>query len=90
MGDDASVGSSVDGTHIRRLTFQRANDGSASWSPSGSKLAFQSNRGGDFRLNTGYALMDADGLHQRRLTYVQAEATAAQVPGTTTLSRSPT
>ena len=61
----------ADGTHIRRLTNQRASDGNPAWSPDGSQIAFNSNRGGNLATFTGFGLfvMDADGLHQRRLSY---------------------
>ena len=61
----------ADGTHMRRLTNQRASDGNPAWSPDGSQIAFNSNRGGNLATFTGFGLfvMDADGLHQRRLSY---------------------
>ena len=64
-----------DGTHMRRLTNQRASDGNPAWSPDGSQIAFNSNRGGNLAAFTGFGLfvMDADGLHQRRLSYGNGE-----------------
>ena len=37
----------ADGTAVRRLTRNRADDGSGAWSPNGRKIAFQSNRAGN-------------------------------------------
>ena len=65
----------ADGTHMRRLTNQRASDGNPAWSPDGRQIAFTSNRGGNLAAFTGFGLfvMDADGLHQRRLSYGNGE-----------------
>ena len=49
---------------VTRLTDDPADDGSAVWSPDGTKIAFASNRDGDYDI---YA-MDADGSNVVRLT----------------------
>ncbi|MDP7675361.1 MAG: hypothetical protein QGI31_11220, partial [Dehalococcoidia bacterium] len=47
-----------------RLTDNSAQDFWPSWSPDGSKIAFDSNPGG----NAGIYVMDADGSNQVNLT----------------------
>jgi len=53
----------ADGRHQTRLTTDAAHDGSAVWSPDGTKIAFISNRRGTFEIY----LMNADGSNQRPL-----------------------
>jgi len=54
-----------DGTDQTRLTFNTANDDTNPvWSPDGSKIAFASNRDGNFEIY----VMNADGTEQTRLT----------------------
>jgi tetratricopeptide (TPR) repeat protein len=52
-----------DGTRVRRLTNDPAQDGLPSWSPDGAALAFVSNRGGSWAI----WVMNADGSNQRLL-----------------------
>ena len=48
-----------------RLTKDTANDGAAAWSPDGSRIAFVSDRDGDFEI---YVMDAADGSDLQRLT----------------------
>jgi Tol biopolymer transport system component len=54
----------ADGTGAIRLTTDIRNDGHPAWSPDGSKIAFDSDRGG----TAGIWVMNADGSSPRRLT----------------------
>ncbi|QHT66853.1 hypothetical protein GXP67_09380 [Rhodocytophaga rosea] len=55
----------VDGTQLKQLTFNTANDDSPVWSPDGTKIAFTSVR--DDKEGDIY-IMDADGKNTKRLT----------------------
>ena len=57
----------ANGKNQQRLTENRKNDWSPSWSPDGKRIAFASDRKGDFQ-NFEIYVMDADGGNQRRLT----------------------
>jgi|TARA_B100000315_G_C14075216_1_gene362383 Tol biopolymer transport system component len=57
----------ADGSNQRQLTSDSAwsaDDNDPAWSPDGRKIAFASNRDGDFDI----WVMDADGSNQRQLT----------------------
>jgi TolB protein len=54
----------VDGSNVRRLTNNPAADGSPTWSPSGTQIAFTSDRRGVPQI----WIMGADGLGQQPLT----------------------
>jgi Tol biopolymer transport system component len=54
----------ADGTDETRLTDSPGLDGFSSWSPDGDRIAFTTDRDGNWELYT----MDADGSDQRRLT----------------------
>lgn len=54
----------ADGSNQVRLTENRFQDSLPSWSPDGSKIAFTSNRDGDFEIY----VMNADGTNQTRVT----------------------
>ena len=56
----------ADGENQHRLTENRKNDESPSWSPDGKRIAFSSDRKGDFA-NYDIYVMDADGRNQQRL-----------------------
>ena len=58
----------VDGTGLRRLTPDSANNEQAHWSPDGRRIVFSSDRGGHLDLY----LMDPDGSHPVRLTTTAA------------------
>lgn len=53
----------MDGSNLRRLTNNSANDGLPTWSPDGKSIAFVSNRGGTWAI----WVMEADGSTQRKL-----------------------
>ena len=55
---------SVDGTGLRNLTRNPADDGHPKWSPDGRTIGFVSNRGG----NRDIYVMNTDGSGQRNLT----------------------
>ena len=57
----------VDGRNQQRLTENRKNDWSPSWSPDGERIAFASDRKGEFE-NFEIYVMDVDGGNQQRLT----------------------
>ena len=54
----------ADGSHLRQLTSTSSAEYSPAWSPDGHRIAFASDRGGQFNIYT----MDADGGDVRRLT----------------------
>jgi Tol biopolymer transport system component len=54
----------ADGTGLVRLTDHPASDYAPSWSPDGTKIAFHSNRDGNFEIY----MMNADGTNLVRLT----------------------
>jgi len=54
----------ADGTHVRRLTSNAAQDYPGAWSPDGTQIAFFSRRDGDGDVY----VMDADGANLRRVT----------------------
>ncbi len=57
----------ADGGNEQRLTENLNDDRHPSWSPDGKRIAFSSDRKGDFE-NFEIYVMDADGGNQRRLT----------------------
>ena len=54
----------ADGSNQINLTSNSADDETPSWSPNGSKIAFSSDRVGNYEIY----VMDADGSNQTRLT----------------------
>ena len=59
----------ADGSGVRRLTDNEADDGDPSWSADGRRIAFVSNRDG----NREIYVMNADGLGVRQLTDNEAD-----------------
>ena len=57
----------TDGGNQQRLTENRKNDRDPSWSPDGKRIAFASDRKGDWE-NFEIYVMDIDGGNQQRLT----------------------
>ena len=57
----------ADGGNEQRLTENRRNDWDPSWSPDGKRIAFASDRKGDF-VNFDIYVMDVDGDNEQRLT----------------------
>jgi Tol biopolymer transport system component/LysM repeat protein len=53
----------MDGSSLKRLTNNNAQDGLPTWSPDGKSIAFVSNRGGAWAI----WVMNADGNNQRKL-----------------------
>lgn len=53
---------------LRRLTDDNAEDRHPNWSPDGSRIAFESNRDGNFEIY----VINPDGTDMRRLTHEQA------------------
>lgn len=54
-----------EGTHIKRLTFNKAIDTAPSWSPTSREIAFTSDRGGTPQIY----IMDAEGSNVRRVSF---------------------
>jgi TolB protein len=54
-----------DGSNVRRLTNNRADDTTPTWSPTGARIAFTSDRTGSPQIWE----MASDGLDQRQLTH---------------------
>jgi Tol biopolymer transport system component len=69
LAPHASAGVNPDGTNLRRLTRNKAEDWFPAWSPDGKRIAFSSNRDGNHEIY----VMDADGSDQKRLTNNNAE-----------------
>jgi TolB protein len=65
----------ADGSHLRDLTRNLAQDGQPAWSPDGKSIAFVSTRDG----NAEIYVMRADGSDQRRLTHTPAANDTAPV-----------
>ena len=57
----------ADGGNQQRLTDNRNNDWSPSWSPDGKRIAFMADRKGD-HIKFDIYVMDADGGNQQKLT----------------------
>ena len=55
----------VESGELTRLTFNEAFDGSPTWSPDGTQIAFQSKRDGDSEI----FVINVDGTGERRLTF---------------------
>jgi dipeptidyl aminopeptidase/acylaminoacyl peptidase len=67
----------ADGSHRRRLTRTGGRDYPGAWSPDGRRLAFGSERSGNFDVY----VMDADGSDQRQLTHAaDGEGPVAWLP----------
>ncbi len=56
----------ADGTGATRLTADLSNNEQPAWAPDGSRIAFTTNRDGDYEIY----VMNADGTSTRRLTRV--------------------
>ena len=57
----------ADGGNLQRLTENLKHEWDPVWSPDGNRIAFSSDRKGDW-VNFEIYVMDADGDNQRRLT----------------------
>ena len=56
----------ADGTNPTRLTNDRRSSGDPAWSPDGTKIAFETDREGNYEIYT----MNSDGTSQTRLTNI--------------------
>ena len=65
----------ADGGNQQRLTENQKNDWNPSWSPDGERIAFASDRKGDFE-NFEIYVMDADGGNQQKLTNNRGDDTS--------------
>ena len=74
----------ADGGNVRRLTNHPRMDYWPAWSPDGKRIAFTSNRDGNYEIY----VMNADGSGQRNLTRHAAQDNLRR-PGRPTASRSP-
>ena len=61
-----------DGSNIRRLTTNPANDRFPSWAPDGKKMVFESNRDSDSSSTYHIYIMNVDGTEQKRLTEIDS------------------
>jgi Tol biopolymer transport system component len=59
----------ADGSNVQRLTDSPARDWGAAWSPDGTRIAFASERDGNWEIYT----MNADGSQPQRLTDNEAQ-----------------
>ncbi|MBU0492211.1 MAG: DPP IV N-terminal domain-containing protein, partial [Chloroflexi bacterium] len=59
----------VNGGNVRRLTDDPAQDQAPAWSPDGTRMAFTSDRDGNWEIYT----MNTDGSQLQRLTNNEAE-----------------
>ena len=69
MKGDAVPRMDADGGNVRRLTRHPALDYWPVWSPDGQRIAFTSNRDGNYEIY----VMDADGRNLRNLTHHPAQ-----------------
>ena len=65
-----------DGGNLQRLTENRKNDESPSWSPDGQRIVFESDRKGEFE-NYDIYVMDSDGGNLQKLTNTRGWDTGA-------------
>src|SRR5215204_5569385 len=67
------VMNAADGSNQSRLTFSTGNDSNPSWSPDGTKIAFDSNRNSTeqekYENHEIYVMNAADGSNQTSLTF---------------------
>ena len=71
------------GYTVTQLTFEPSYEGEPAWSPDGSKIAFVSDRDGNYEIY----VMDANGSNQERLTYnIYSDRTPAWSPDGNTIA----
>ena len=76
LGNQEIYTMNPDGTDQRRLTNEKAEDGSPTFSPDGKQIAFMSRRAGGFEI----FIMNADGSDQRQLTHFTEFSRGAIAP----------
>lgn len=64
---------SADGSDVKRLTDSMGASADPAWSPDGSLIAFDADRG-DYPAKQGIYVMDGDGANLRRVTSLPANA----------------
>ena len=76
LGNQEIYTMSPDGSEQRRLTHDKAPDGSPAFSPDGKRIAFMSQRAGGFEI----FVMNADGSDQKQLTHFTEQGRGALAP----------
>ena len=76
LGNQEIYTMNPDGSDQRRLTYDKAPDGSPAFSPDGKHIAFMSQRAGGFEI----FVMNADGSDQKQLTHFTEQGRGALAP----------